>query len=300
MDKYILFILFIIASSFIFEKGIPSECKNEKVFELKAGKAIMKISTYGGRIISFRLGNIELITNKKEHENFGSTLWTSPQSDWGWPPYKVLDSDEYTFEKIRDTLKMISKLDFKSGFQFEKKFVVTDNSFIRIEYQIRNISKTEKKVAAWEVTRVPCGGMAFFPEDGSAIIPPSTLKIDSSKVGINWVMINKKISTKHQKLFATAREGWLAYTFHNVLFIKQFPDIKLKNYSPQQGEIEIYVDKDKKYAELENHGSYSILQPGQVLNYVANWYLSIIPKKLRSEAGNTKLSSLVRKRITVN
>jgi len=31
---------------------------------------------------------------------------------------------------------------------------------------IRNISDTVKSVGPWEVTRVPCGGLAFFPGDG--------------------------------------------------------------------------------------------------------------------------------------
>ncbi len=297
MYRLFLLTLIIAALAFVFKKDTLSKCKKEKVFELIAGKATMKISANGGRIISFRFGNIELITNKNEHENFGSTLWTSPQSDWGWPPYPFLDTEEYPVEKIGDTLKMTSKPDLKSGLQFEKKFVAIDNHFIRIEYLICNVSKKPKKVAAWEVTRVPCGGLAFFPGGGKANIPASTLITNLSKDSINWVLINKTTTSDHQKLFATASEGWLAYAFNDMLFIKQFPDTKPEDYSPGQGEVEIYSNKEKNYAELENHGAYTLLEPGQVLNYVVNWHLCVIPKTFSSDTGIEQLSSFTRNQI---
>jgi hypothetical protein len=103
-------------------------------------------------------------------------------------------------------------------------------------------------------------------------------------------MINKKPIIKHQKLFATAGQGWLGYAVNNVLFIKQFPDTKPEDYSPKQGEIELYANKEKSYAELENHGRYSILQPGQSISYVVNWYLLPIPKEINSGQPNQQLS----------
>jgi len=299
MYRLFLLIFLIATSAFVLQKDIAGSSKSEKTFELNAGNTTMKISANGGRIISFRLGNKELITDKSEHENFGSTLWTSPQSDWGWPPYRVLDAVEYRVEKLGDTLKMTSEPDVISGLQFEKKFIVTGNHFIRIEYLIRNVGEQAKKVAPWEVTRVPCGGMAFFPWGGKATIPASTLKTNLSKGNVNWVSIDKTTIPNHQKLFATAREGWLAYAFNNLLLIKQFPDTKPANYSPNQAEVEIYTNKDKLYAELENHGMFTLLQPGQALSYVVNWQLQAIPKTIKSDAGNTGLFSFARKQVCV-
>ena len=286
--------------AFLLKKDTTDKCLKEKIFELQAGKSIMKISANGGRIISFRLGNTEIITNKSEHENFGSTLWTAPQSDWGWPPHAILDKEEYTVSKIGDTLKMISKPDLKSGLQFEKKFTVPDGNFIRIEYLIRNISKKTKKVAAWEVTRVSCGGLAFFPSGSKGKVPESTLKIDLLKDSVNWILIDNKPIPEHQKLFATASKGWLGYAFNDMLFIKQFPDTNPEDYSPMQGEIEIYSNKEKSYAELENHGEYTLLPPAQALTYVVNWYLQTIPQTLKIGIGNAELFSFARKQININ
>jgi len=192
---------------------------------------------------------------------------------------------------------MISKQNPKSGFQFEKSWQAVGSDFIRIEYVIRNISATPKSVAPWEVTRVPCGGIAFFPDGGNGNVPQSSLLPDLQSDGINWVSIDKNPGSKHVKLFSTAREGWLAYAFNGVLFIKQFPDIQPENYPPQQGEVEIYTNKDKSYSELENHGYYSLLQPGESCSYSVNWYLVPIPRKVKVKEGNPKLTSFSRHHI---
>lgn len=276
------------------EKDNRKLYKYKNIFAINAGKLSMKISASGGRIISFRFGNTEIITNSDEHANFGSTLWPAPQSDWGWPPYPVLDNEAYTAEKIGDTLKMISKPDIKSGLQFEKRFFPIRNKFIRIEYLVRNISEKQKIVAAWEVTRVPCGGLVFFPDGGKASIPVSTLIPHLSKDSINWVVINKEILSEHKKLFAAAREGWMAYAFRGVLFIKQFPDTAPQDYSPDQGEVEVYINKDKRYAELENHGSYTSLQPGQSLRYITNWVAVPLLKTIPIYNEHSQLSFFAR------
>ena len=288
----------LIASAFNMEKDLPSNSKSGQIFEVKCGNVIMKISSSGGRIISYRIGEKEILTSKNEHENYGSTLWTSPQSDWGWPPYVVLDSLEYSTEKNDGVLKMISKEDPKSGFQIEKSWQAEDARSIRIKYLIRNISENDKAVGPWEVTRVPCGGLAFFPDGGKANIPKSDLKPDLQTDGINWIWIDKKPILENLKLFSTAQEGWLAYELDGILLIKQFPDILPENYSPQQGEVEIYVNKEKSYIELENHGAYRLLKPGESLNYMVRWYLVPIPKTVKIEAGSPQLASFARQQIS--
>ncbi len=269
----------------------------EKVFELKAGKTVMKISAYGGRIISYKYGNKEILTQASEHENYGSTLWTAPQSDWGWPPFDVLDNKEYSVEKAGDLLKMTSKPDSKSGFQMVKSWKLLENNSIQIEYQIKNISEKAKSVGAWEVTRVTCGGIAFFPDGGEAKVPESSLNPDLQKDGIKWFSIDKNPIESNVKMFSTAKEGWLAYAYNGAMFIKKFPDTKPENYSPQQGEVEIYINKDKSYIELENHGPYQLLQPGESISYSENWFLISIPENISVKLGNAELADLVRQQL---
>ncbi len=268
-----------------------------KKYELKSGKIVMTISACGGRIISFKYGKKEMLTQSTEHENFGSTLWTSPQSEWGWPPFVVLDSLPYHVIQKDKILKMISQPDPKSGFQFEKTWQLVGAHCIRIEYQIRNISDKSRGVGAWEVTRVPSGGIAFFPEGKPAKIPESTLKSDLQQQGINWFIFDRRPIESNEKSFSAAYEGWLAYIHNGLVFMKQFPDISPENYSPQQGEVEIYVNKEKSYIELENHGTYTQLLPGEFLSYVVNWNLLPLPRNIKPEIGNPEISSFVRQQL---
>lgn len=268
-----------------------------RLFELEAGKMRMTISVNGGRIVSLKYNETEFLTQASENENFGSTLWTAPQSDWGWPPFAVLDSLEYKVVHQGNFLKMVSNPDTKSGFQIEKTWQLAGENSVLINYLIRNISDQSKSVGAWEVTRVPCGGIAFFPEGRSEKIPESTLKPDLQQAGINWLSINKKPNLNNEKLFSTAREGWLAYTIKGLLFIKQFPDISPENYSPKQGEVEIYISKEKSYTELENHGAYMRLLPGESLSYPVSWSLLPLPQNIKPEIGNPEISSFVRQQI---
>lgn len=300
MFNLIFISLFIAPFCFTITKPASGKGKSDKVFEVKAGNAVMKISSNGGRIVSFKHVNQEFLTQSSEHENFGSTLWTAPQSDWGWPPYDVLDNQEYQVEQKGDLLKMTSKPDQKSGFQMIKTWKAFGKQSIEIEYQIKNISGKPKSVGAWDVTRVPCGGLAFFPDGGAGKVPESSLKSDLQKNGIKWISIDKNPITDHQKSFSTACEGWLAYALNGLLFIKQFPDTNPEKYSPQQGEVEIYVNKEKTYTELENHGDYQVLKPGESLSYKQTWLLIPIPETMNTEAGNQELSKLVRTLVNVN
>lgn len=287
----LLIIWFLIVSS------AQAQNSKEQIYELKSGNLIMKVSSMGGRILSLSCCGKEILTQATEHENFGATLWTAPQSDWGWPPFAVLDVQEYQVTKKKNYLKMTSMPDQKSGLQIIKTWKSEGHQKVEIEYQIKNISDRPKSVGAWDVSRVPCGGLSFYPEGGEGKVPESNLKIDLQKEGINWISIDKAPIEDHEKLFSTAKDGWLAYVLNGMLFIKQFPDTKPENYSPQHGEVEIYINKEKSYIELENHGSYQLLKPGESLTYQENWFLLPVSKSIKSEAGNQALTSLVRTKI---
>jgi hypothetical protein len=276
---------------------MPAKGKSADIFELKTGNTLMRIATHGGRIISYTYKNKELLTQAKENQNYGSTLWTAPQSAWGWPPSEVFDKNEYTVKNTGRILKMVSQPDSKSGFQLEKKWRLVGADVVQVDYKIRNISSKPKSVGAWEVTRVPSGGIVLFPQGESGKVPKSTLIPDPQKDGVNWISVSKAPLANHVKLFSTAGEGWLAYVIDGLLFIKQFPDTHPVKYAPEQGEVEVYFHKDKSYIELENQGEYELLEPGKTLNYRVNWRLVAIPTSLNIEVGSKELLTFVRKNL---
>ena len=64
------------------------------------------------------------------------------------------------------------------------------------------------------------------------------------------------------KLFADAGGGYLAYVLGDHLLVKQFTDQPQSAAAPNEAEIELYVNPDHGYVELETQGAYASIAPG--------------------------------------
>jgi hypothetical protein len=269
----------------------------EGLFTLNVYNTSLTIeSNYGGRISSLALEGNEFLSSKSVHPKYyGSTLWMSPQAIWSVSRLQgVLDNSVYnTVVSDRSSLHLKSQNDSLSGFSFEKQFFgnAKDTS-IRIRYIITNISEEKKKLAPWEVTRVPTGGLAFFPKGSQPPLQKSNLAIQDVQNFI-WYPYDSSTVSK-QKLFMNGGEGWLAYVKDEIILIKQFADINPNQAAPDEEEVEIYVDKQKSYIELENQGIYRTLLPSDTLIYDVKWYIRRLPSNIQSRIGNNDLIEYVR------
>ena len=279
------------------QKSVVTE-KDPSVYSVKMGETSLEIDALNGaRIISFKLKNQEMLLSQDINpDNYGSTLWPSPQN-WKWPPYPVLDRNPYRVRLNGNAITLTSEDDSVSGYRFTKTIIpdFSNNSY-SITYTITNISLTTKRVSPWEVTRVPAGGTSFFPAGTPGGLAKSNLateKID----GIIWFPYNYELVTGHQKLFMNGSEGWLANAQNGILFIKQFSDLGIEEEAPGETEIEIYANKDRTYVELENQGPYTSLTPGQSIKWEVKWYLRKIPNTIKEYTANNGLTAFVRKTI---
>lgn len=271
-------------------QSIEKISDNDFSIQTKSG-VVMMVSREGGRILSFSLGNAEVVTQRSEHEYYGSTLWPGPQSSMSWPPYAALDRSCYAGGIEGDSLKLISAEDSVSGLQFEKVFRLTpDTRAISITYRIRNISEVEHKVDAWEVTRVPSkGGVSFYCKGDSANLPGSNLTEVTEFDGVVWYKPGAVPFEGGQKLFGSAMGGWIGYTRGRILFVKSFKDLSPDQFPPRQGEVEIYANGGRKYVEIENHGEFVSLKPQAALEYRVTWSLIRLPRKEKVVVGNRAL-----------
>lgn len=281
------------------KKPADYEFREHKVHNLRLPKKVLSVDqNYGGRVVSLKYHGRELLSPYTAHaENFGSTFWTSPQSDWNWPPITTFDTDPYYMNMAGTELQFYSEPDKKSGLQVGKYFKLSavDSSFI-ITYIIKNVSNTDKYVGPWEVTRRIAGGITFFPAGpDSAVMSKSNLPGVSVQNGIVWFEYNPAEIVTDSKLFALASEGWLANIQDSILFLKSFTDIPASQLPPGQGEIEIFANKDKQYIELENHGEYTTLFPGDSLTYKMKWIIKTIPANIDKTVANEELVNWVRK-----
>jgi hypothetical protein len=248
----------------------------------------------GGRITTFALDGINVLAGPEiDPNNFGSTFWTSPQSDWGWPPPSELDRQPYEYEFVGPSVVLTSQPSPELEVRLVKRFSIDANRrSTELVYAIENLGTAPRCFAPWEVSRVPPGGVSFFPSgkkrDGSGPFQPLvTREID----GITWYRHDAQSIEADQKLFADGAQGWMAHLGGDRLFIKTFSDISPQQQAPGEGEIEIYANRS--YLEIEQQGAYTEIKPGEVSQWTVRWYLRKLPSGVDPTLGSPSLVAFV-------
>jgi hypothetical protein len=246
---------------------------NAQLFTLKNGDATMTIdAAKGGKILSLKHQDKEVISQSRFPESFGSTFWTSPQKEWNWPPVPEFDKQAYTVSvKREDRLAISSPTSQRLGLSVGKDFQVDkkDGAFV-ITYSIKNEGTEPRRVAPWEITRVPNnGGLISFEAPVDSIWPAGLMTFEA-KDGVAYYKTDE--APQNRKVNADGT-GWLAYEANGLKLLKKFQDLKAGEAAPGEAEIQIYVNRGKSFIELESQGAYTLLQPGDQLHWTVRWYL---------------------------
>ena len=278
MKKAILSLVFLaISSSFIFAQEITDTGKQ---YTVKSNNLTMTINENGGRISSFKLGGQEVLSQTPEPNSWGSTFWTSPQAQWGWPPVAEFDSMPYNVIERDGSIIMISRTSEKLGLKVVKEFYADEkDDCIVVNYMIFNETNEDKQVAPWEISRVPSKGLILIdaPLDKITKAQGELLPF-TSKYGLSWYKFD--VTEQNRKINADG-QGWLAYTYDGLLLLKKFENLKEGMPAPREAEIQVYVNKGSTYTELESQGEFAVLKPGERLEWAVRWYLK--PNKLGEE-----------------
>lgn len=277
MKKRIIILIIAVIGCQGIANGQPSttvinQPKADSQYTLTAGRVAMTIdASFGGRIRSLSYDGREMLSQSRWPESFGSTFWTSPQTEWNWPPVAEIDKGAYTVEHADScTVTMTSQPSPRLGLAVTKRFTAgTDGAPISICYTISNVGSSERRVAPWEITRVPNGGLIFFDAPLSAVTPARLLSFQSAH-GVVWYQADS--TNENRKINADA-SGWLAFADNGLLLVKEFPDLKASDPAPGEAEVQVYVNRGKTYIELESQGAYTLLQPGESLSWTVRWHL---------------------------
>lgn len=252
----------------------------------------------GGRITAFRANERNLLTGPEVNAlNWGSTFWPSPQV-WPWPPDPAFDSAPYRACLEDTSIVMTSPkavVERVGTFTLVKRFSPDIGRLaVRVEYTLQNDGASHMKVAPWEITRLPKGGLSFFPA-GEGVLRSGL--VTTEQAGIVWFeeSPNAIIDEEAPKLFADGAEGWLAHVARDVLFVKRFPKIPpAQQARPNDAEIEIYVNPFYDYIELEPQGAYTQIEPGASLTWTVTWYARVLPAESNVAVGSQDLVNRVR------
>jgi len=290
--------LFIIFSFFIDCKSQSVWNKSNDKFSISMGKVDFTVdASKGGRIVSLSLDNIEMLN--QNYPSCGSLLWPSPQSSWGWwPPIDAFTNEPFVAELQNNNtvLSLTSSIDKHSGFQMKKiiRCDKTDHSF-EIKYVLINKTDSLKKIAPWEVSFVPINGLFFFPRASAFSYvqkkkgnPKELLPLIEDSV----VWYKYSSNDHHKKLFRDGAEGWTAMVYKGILFLKKYPNIQVKDFAPEESEVEIYTASD--HAEFELQGPLTSLKKNQSIEWTVKWFLKEIPVDIDTSAGSKALIDFAR------
>lgn len=262
---------------------------NDGKYTLQNGERTMVIdAAKGGKILSLKYGEREVISQLRWPEAFGSTFWTSPQKEWNWPPVPEYDKRPYTVEQKDGVLTLTSEVSERMKYRIRKAFAVDerDGAFV-ITYTIINESDEVRRVAPWEITRVQNeGGLIFFEAPVEGITPAGLMDFKDA-FGAAWYQTDE--TNGNRKVNADGK-GWLAYYNNGLLLVKQFDDLDASQPAPDEAEIQVYVNRGKAHIELESQGAYTTLQPKETVSWTVRWYLQ--PSDLPAEPSEKLLKQV--------
>jgi Domain of unknown function (DUF4380) len=249
----------------------------------------------GGRVTSLRRGDVEVLSGPDvDADNYGSTFWTSPQSDWGWPPPAEIDRGPYAVDATGDAVTLTGSSHDALGIRVTKRFSIDRvRRAFAMEYAMHNLSGAPKTYAPWEVTRVPPGGLTFFPVGMPAT---GTLRLDE-RAGASWFAHDgvsapsASLPAAGLKAFAKGKRGWLAHGKGGLLFIKRFEEVPPGTQATGEAEIEVYANP--RYVELEVQGRYATIAPGASTSWTVSWLVRELPEGVAAAAGSATLVALV-------
>ena len=266
------------AAQVITTAGKPGGEAGDGLVVLNCGHATMSIDpARGAKILSLKYQGREVLSQSRWPESFGSTFWTSPQKEWNWPPVPEFDKRAYTVvSREPQRLEVKSPVAERLGMSVGKVFTVdADGGAFVVTYSITNEGTEPRRVAPWEITRVPNRadegrqGVIFFEAPADSIWPAGLMAFRDHG-GAAWYATDE--AADNRKVNADAK-GWLAYCADSLLLVKRFDDLKPAEPAPGEAEVQVYVNRGRSYIELESQGPYTLLAPGAVLRWTVRWYL---------------------------
>ncbi|MEM9836474.1 MAG: hypothetical protein AAF828_08225 [Bacteroidota bacterium] len=270
----------------------PTEEETDGYLRLSSGPLAIAVDPkIGGRIASFTYEGTEILKTSRDSNDlqWGSTVWTSPQADWGWPPNPTFDKMPYTEAAKEETrVILVSDVDRQTGLQMTKSIRLAEDQkwghVATIRYRIYNRGTENRKVAVWENTRVPFGGYLTYPsgpaeqlQDASKIVTIA----DASET-LRQITFNEA-QPDEQKIFydpAPPTEGrYLEHSYYHkgLKFTKSWK--RPNTVAPAHARLEVYLAPQSGFAELELQGEYVDVPPSGKAELTVFWQLEKVSEQ---------------------
>ncbi|MFC2089489.1 DUF4380 domain-containing protein [Bacteroidota bacterium] len=236
---------------------------------------------------------------------YGHTVWIGPQSEWWihqdlnserkdqravWPPDPWLIYANYSVIELTDSSLVIEgPASPVSGIRLTKRILLQSNGKVEIHVIGKNIREEEIAWDLWMNTRIDGYAEVYVPCEQSGVKRIQGSNDNGNEAveyniadGFFHFMPALPSDGKRQrssKAFLNPSQPWMAAFIDSLCFIVEFDLYDPDQTHPEQGMVEIYNstsnNADEALTEMEYHGPYSRILPGESIEVTERW--SIVP-----------------------
>lgn len=213
----------------------------------------------------------------------GHRLWHAPEAA---PRTYAPDNDPVPYAWNGQTLSLRPQAEPTTGIRKELEITLAPNAnHVRILHRLTNENLWGVTLAPWALSVMTQGGRGIFPQEEyrphpEYLLPARPLILwhytNMADPRFTWgekfIQLRQDPSaTTKQKFGLFNKQGWMAYTLPEQVFIK-LHDPKPGQEHPDYGSnVECYTDASM--LELETLGPLETLEPGASVEHVEDWFL---------------------------
>ena len=256
---------------------------------------VIATTQVGPRLLSFRMkggenvfAEIPKAATKTEMGMWkpygGHRLWAAPEE---MPRTYYPDNDPIEYEIISDrAVRLTAPVERITNIQKEMRVALDETGArVTIDHIITNCGNESTELAPWSLTIMRGGGTTMIPQEpyrshDDYLLParPLVLWHFTDLTDTRWNIGKEliQLSTddpvpEPQKIGVMNKQGWLAYSWKDLLFVKEFEYLAGANYPDYGSNCETYTAGD--FMEIESLGPMQVLQPGEAATHRERWHL---------------------------
>jgi hypothetical protein len=256
---------------------------------------VIATTQVGPRVLAFRLKDGEnifaeipeaaLTTDVGIWKPYGGhRLWAAPEE---MPRTYYPDNDPVRCEMIAErAVRLTAPIERVTNIQKEMRIALDDaGARVTVEHIITNCGTEPIELAPWALTIVRGGGTTIIPQEpyrshNEYLLPARPLVLwhftdltDTRwKIGKHLIELSTDESLHDpQKIGAMNKQGWMAYAWKDLLFVKEFEYWPGATYPDYGCNCETYTAGD--FMEMESLGPMQVLQSSEATTHRERWHL---------------------------
>jgi len=233
----------------------------------------------------------------------GHIVWMGPQSEWWihqdinearrnrkavWPPDPYLIYGKYKIiSKSNASIKMAGPVSPVSGVRLFKEISIDSSGVVTFMATAENIRKESVSWDLWMNTRFDGFARGYVPIEENGIqefvkSENKTSEVTPWKIENNYFTFcpsrpEKPKTEQVQEVHLKPSIGFIAGFSERQVLVIRFEKLDQSLIHPEHGQVELYnfvneTGKDR-LLELEVHGAYCTLAPGETMTMTENWEL---------------------------